>query len=440
MQAPHLHPSTHSIRFRTMHLRSSKTMVGSDEKRRRSLAAAIPDDLLISEVLLHLPAKSLARCRCVCRSWRGGIGGAAFVRRHLELSRARPPSSVLAIPREVDPDDGQATSTEISFHRVLLPPPGRATAAEADLILEKAWPEGIPRIVSPTHCDGLVALATTTDRVFVCNPATREFVALPLGTHSAQLDYCEILAPPVALGFDQWRNSYVVARYFYREYGDMSYDEVTGEWSQDYDIGHEVFTLGGGGGGGGSWELTQDPPHAVGVQRPMCTRRAFYWHSDVPRPRLMRFSLQDRAFQVVPRPPTACNVIDDMACLDDGRKLYYVHAAAEASFQVWTADDGPDLQWSLRCRIHLPDPVPNLIYNFMPVVAEGDGTLVAAVGDKLCRYNAQRGSMEEVVAMHDDLQYGRPDGSKYKCRPSDPMLHCVVPYLESLVSLTARNY
>ncbi|CAN6329733.1 unnamed protein product [Urochloa humidicola] len=420
-----------------MHLRSGK-MVGSVEKRRRrrTLAAAIPDDLLISEVLVHLPAKSLARCRCVCRSWRAGIGSAAFVCRHLALSRARPPSSVLAIPREVDADDAEATSTEISFHRLPLPRP-RRTTTEADLILEKAWPEGITRIISPTHCDGLVAIATTTDRVFVCNPATGEFVALPLGTHNAQLDRREIVAPPVALGFDRWRNSYVVARYFYRAYGRMFYDEVTGEWSRDYDIGHEVFTL-GGGGSSSCWELTQDPPHAIGVQRPMCTRRAFYWHSDGPRPRLMRFGLQDRAFQVVPRPPTtAWSALDEMACLDDG-KLCYVHAAAKAEFEVWMADEnGPDeLQWSLRCRVKHPDPVPNCYSNFMPVVAEEEDTMVAVVGEKLCRYNAKHGSMEKVVGMERDLQYGRPDGSKYKVPTTRDSMHCVVPYFESLVSLT----
>jgi hypothetical protein len=40
----------------------------------------------------------------------------------------------------------------------------------------------------------------------------------------------------------------------------VSYDMATGKGFQDYDIGHEVFTLGQGRG----WEATQDPPHAVG--------------------------------------------------------------------------------------------------------------------------------------------------------------------------------
>ena len=220
------------------------------EKRRRitGTAATIPDDLLVSDVLVHLPAKSLALCRCVCRSWHAGIAGAAFARRHLELSRARPPPlSVLVIPREIDDDDDQATTGEISFHRLVLPPPGRTIAAESDLMLEKAWPGGITRLIFPTHCDGLVAVATTTDTVFVCNPATREFVALPPGSRNAELDRLENIALPVALGFDKWRNSYVVARYFYRMYGRISYDEITGESSQDYNIGHEVFPLAGGG-------------------------------------------------------------------------------------------------------------------------------------------------------------------------------------------------
>nr|CAB3466298.1 unnamed protein product [Digitaria exilis] len=222
----------------------------------------IPDDLLIAEVLIHLPAKSLARCRCVCRSWRAGIAAAAFVRRHRDLSRARPPLSVLAIPRECDPDDRHATSTDITFHRLVLPPPGQM-ATEADLVLHKTWHEGITRAIYPTHCDGLVAIATATDKVFVSNPATGEFAALPLCTHNAELDHGVAKAVPVALGFDQWRNSYVVARYFYWTYGETTFDEATDEWVQDgdYDIGHEVFTLGGGGGGGSSWELTDDPPH-----------------------------------------------------------------------------------------------------------------------------------------------------------------------------------
>ncbi|KAL6622503.1 hypothetical protein ACP70R_032382 [Stipagrostis hirtigluma subsp. patula] len=404
------------------------------DKRRRIMAAVLPDDLLLSEVLVHLPVKSLALFKSVCRSWRAGIADPAFVRRHLQLSRARRPPTALAIAREVDTDDGFATSGEISFHRLLLLPGPAAAPQTAELMLDKAWPEGITRLISPAHCDGLVAVATPTDSVFVCNPATGEFVALPPATHNAETDHRdELLVPPVALGFDQWRNRYVIARYFYRRYGEIFFDEETGEYTQDYDIGHEVFTL----GAGGSWERTEDPPHAVGPQRPMRTRRAFYWHADVPRPRLLRFGLQDRTFDVVPRPPTGWNSVDAMTELDDGKLLCYVHAAGDASFQVWLADDdAPTLRWSLRCRIDVPDASPNTVYNLMPVMAGGDeDELVAAVGNKLCRCNVRRGAMEEVVDMANELWYARQDRSKrtYKSCISE---HHLVPYIESLVSIS----
>ncbi|KAF8667496.1 hypothetical protein HU200_052690 [Digitaria exilis] len=299
-------------------------MVGSDQKHRPTLAATtIPDDILISEILIHLPAKSLARCRCVCRSWRAGIAGAAFVRRHRDLSRARPPSSVLIIHREYDRLEYRpraTTTTEISFHRLVLPPPPRGQhvateAADADLMLDKAWPDGITNVIYPTHCDGLVAISTATDRVFRARRRAN--------------------AVPVAIGFDTWRNSYVAAS------------------------------------------------------------------CDV----MMRFDLKDRVFEVVAHPPTgAWRPFDEMADLDDG-KLCYIHAVADASKKTM----GPDLHWSLRCYIHLPDAVPKRPYVLMPlllVVAADDGdTLVASAGDTLYKCNMKNGSTVEVVDMQQRLQY-----------------------------------
>nr|CAB3466297.1 unnamed protein product [Digitaria exilis] len=268
--------------------------------------------------------------------------------RHRDLSRARPPapppssSSMLSILFDI----GGYRDTHISFyHLPLLPPPGPTTTTttvfvESDLVFDKAWTKDTGH-VNLSHCDGLVTITTTsTDRVFVCNPATQEFIKLPRGTHNAEVDYYarrRRILPLVAIGFDQWRNSYVVARYFYRRYGGATTfddEDDTGESAssspEDYDIGHEVFTL--GSGDGGSWEVTDDPPGAIGVEAPICTRRGFYWHSGMPNPRLLRFGLKDRAFEVVARPPTAgeWSPFDGMAVMDDG-KLCYLHTATEAS-------------------------------------------------------------------------------------------------------------
>ncbi|CAN6329570.1 unnamed protein product [Urochloa humidicola] len=158
----------------------------------------------------------------------------------------------------------------------------------------------------------------------------------------------------------------------------------------------------------------------------------------------MRFGLQDRTFHVVPRPPAgwSTSLDDDMANLDG--KLCYVHAATEASsFEVWLADDeGPDdeLQWWLHCRIDFL-PIPSPIY-MRPVFSDGHEMLLRAVDKDLCSYlfwyNVSSKAVESVVGMRHELQYARPDGSKYMGQSRD-LLH-FMPYSESLVSLTACNY
>jgi hypothetical protein len=58
-------------------------------------------------------------------------------------------------------------------------------------MIEKACPqedEGITNKISPTHCDGLVAIEIVNDRIFACNPATEDLVVLPFRT----LDVCII--------------------------------------------------------------------------------------------------------------------------------------------------------------------------------------------------------------------------------------------------------
>jgi hypothetical protein len=124
-------------------------------------------------------------------------------------------------------------------------------------MIEKTCPqeaEGITNKIFPTHCDGLVAIEIVNDRIFVCNPATEELVVLPFRT----LDVCIIKELSTAHGFNASCNQYIVSRYFYRPYDIDVFDRVL-----DYEIGHEVFML-----GGDSWELTDAAPDAIGHTLP----------------------------------------------------------------------------------------------------------------------------------------------------------------------------
>ncbi|XP_052152566.1 putative F-box protein At3g52320 [Oryza glaberrima] len=279
------------------------------EKRHRiaAAAAAVPDDVLFSNILVHLPVKSLARLKCVSRSWLAAVEDPAFVRRHLELSRARPSAMIVVVP----PKDGS-----ISFHRfrqlqVVDTTPtmddSSSSSSEVELMLERAFPDGVEIDVA-THCDGLIAVTTDAGETFVCNPATKELVTLPLGISC--------------------HNGCVVwDRYFHRRYPNRA---------GVAEIGHEIFVL--GGGGAGSWEATEDPPPTSAIvpsTPPACIGGCFYWctNEDVGNPSmLLRFSLHSHKFDMVPCHPGcssdvfAFNTVSEL----DG-KLCYTHTATETT-------------------------------------------------------------------------------------------------------------
>ncbi|KAL6885938.1 hypothetical protein ACP4OV_010199 [Aristida adscensionis] len=392
----------------------------------------IPDDIMTSDVLLRLPVKTLMCVKAVSHSWLAAVEDPAFVRRHLQLSRARPPA-MLVVPREEyyldedGPDDG------ISFHRLVL---GKAQAPPAvELVFRQAWPEGIAHEILAVHCDGLVAVATATDQIFVCNPATREFAALPPASRDAQAD--DLKAPAVALSYDPWRGRYVVARYFYREHREVE-DADTGGKMLDFDIGHEIFTLGGGASDSGGWELTEAPPAPIAPVRPICVQGAIYWATAYVKPSvLLRFSLRDRAFAAAPGPPGA-NFVHGMDHLTDlGGKLCYLRADSDVAYDVWVADDGPAPEWSLRCRVDFADDGPSVgIDALLPVADDGEELLFVADFKTLYGYNVRRKDLREVVDMDEELEYEEADGSAYS---DDELVHHVVPYVESLVSIGKSN-
>jgi F-box interacting protein len=416
------------------------------EKRRRittpppAAGVTLPDDLLFMEVLVRLDVKFLVRSKCVCRSWRARMEDTGFIRRHSDFSRASPPSMLVvrACRNASLGDDDVEILGDVTFYRLR---PGQKPGdfeAKAELLLEKAPacpPESgdVTDVIHTTHCDGLVAVATTTNQVFVCNPATKELVALPIGSGNLNLDYAK--HPSAAIGFDRWRNQYVVSRYFYRR---LSYDDSRCNCKLDYDIGHEVFTL-----GGDSWELTADPPHAIGGTPPVCTGDAFYWVCEAaedPRPSsLLRFSLRDRTFDPVPCPPNFGYhpAIDHLAELDG--KLCYVNSASLTTFDVWQladADETRPAQWSLRCRIDQGPAYDEdfATYGLLPLWAAGGGMLakVSDGDEKLYWCHEKRPGVEEVVDLE---EVGEEEDADSEEDANNYVYH-VVPYRESLVSIS----
>ncbi|EEC77165.1 hypothetical protein OsI_15638 [Oryza sativa Indica Group] len=383
-------------------------------------AIGIPDDVFFYHIFVNLPVRSLSRFRAVCRSWHAAVDDPALVRRHLELSSARQPptSSLLAVASSEDVWDEALSDSDSES----IPNGGR-----------------IARRIIPTHCDGLVAVATCGGATFVCNPATQELVVLPPGTcgRSRRGPSPGSTESTAAIGFDPWRN-----RCFYYRKSGNHYPPV-------YNVGHEIFTLGGGAGDG--WRRTQDPPRAISPDgRPAaCTRgggTSFYWFIDEHEPcALLRFNLRDEAFDVVPCPPGCTAFTYDDRLADLAGELCYVHRVRTgvATHEVWMAAaavDDYEPEWWLRYRVDLWGYAWGLVagerwFHSFGATAGDDGvdeeaTLVAMLYKELCWHRERSKPVVKDVNVR---------GSRYSCEPT-PTIHHVIRYVESLVSITAPNY
>jgi hypothetical protein len=126
----------------------------------------LPPELIVWEIMVRLPVKSLLRFRCVCKAWRDRISDdAEFHGTH----RRSQTLSLLAWRGSTD-EDRRNMVTTISIY---VSEPGESGALEDTMKL--------PVEVQPhsfAHCDGLVLMPTKTD-VRVLNPGTRRAVTLP---------------------------------------------------------------------------------------------------------------------------------------------------------------------------------------------------------------------------------------------------------------------
>ncbi|KAF7105331.1 hypothetical protein CFC21_106154 [Triticum aestivum] len=393
-----------------------------------SSSSFIPDEIIFFEILVLLPVKSLLRFQAVCKSWRATLTSTPFVRRHLELSR----STMVVVPRKY-----QASR----FLNVFSFQPGESKCAEL-MVRKEFQPHGIPAFSIPLHCDGLILIPALMGTIFICNPATGEFVELPPGSPSLLHEH------RVAFGFDPWSGTYKVARHFIRSYRDIPQMDVeeggtTTTTSREYSCGHEMLTFGGDVGkeqAAWVWKATVDPPYPIKARTPICLPGAFFWSAlksmllpaKVISNVILRFSLLDETFTVHPNPP--CSDIlgrnDSLCAL--GEKLCYIHSTSPWDISIWLAEDGPNLAWSLCRRVCLP--IPRMLLAFACASTDRDKIFISVDACILLRCDLRDGSLEEIINMPRDMLYDLRNGRKINIGALF-VAHYTVPYVESLLRI-----
>ncbi|XP_040361619.1 F-box/kelch-repeat protein At3g06240-like, partial [Rosa chinensis] len=215
----------------------NKTQISHPKHGRRRQTDSAPattivgpdfDHDIIAEILSRLPAKSLLRFRCVCKSWLALISDPSFVKNHLSrvntnhfnlLLGTRPlQASVLKL------DDGDVAITELDYPE-----------------MHDFEGECFPNIYG--SCNGLICIEFGSGSIILWNPCTREFKQLP----EPELHICEsssIFESFVYLagfGYDSTIEDYKVIRatkIYEAETTLQVFTLKTGSWRPNPDFNH----------------------------------------------------------------------------------------------------------------------------------------------------------------------------------------------------------
>ncbi|KAF2925409.1 hypothetical protein DAI22_06g050300 [Oryza sativa Japonica Group] len=455
-------------------------------KRRRCVepagaaAAGIPEDI-VEEILLRLPVKSILRFRSVCKSWRAVVADPRFVRLQLDHSttaaRHRPPSMLIladwCVPEQrrgtIDffSYPGHGVAADFALGMTWSSPV--ATAAEDDVAdwdavddgddddnLDDAVDDGDAAadgddavdgnaddngdindgaigLGGALHYNGLVLLSSMENSsiMLVCNPATKEIAELPACTP----DYFRVQR--VCFYADQPTGKTKVVHYFIRH---------CNETLTDY-IGCEVLSL-----GSPAWRPLADPPYLALNKASPCILGGIYWIVALPSPPtgscttpgMLRFDVCSEEFTSFLSPPfMGRQVIRDVsgALTELAGKLCYMHAPTDGKVELWTtsaaADDdegGGGPRWSLHCTVVLPHPFQTIF----PFTHDYQGSVFFNVDCAVIyRYDVERGVVERVVDMLEEMTYFNCSTHKLYRRPGDWKLR-TIQYSESLVSVQAN--
>ncbi|XP_037419377.1 F-box protein At1g52495-like [Triticum dicoccoides] len=369
----------------------------------------LPHELIVWEILVRLPAKSLLRLRCVCKAWRDTISGAdrSFSQAHLRRLRQRDKKlcSLLIAPR-------------IRSEKI------KGKIATPGLCLWEESRQGVATLLHDTslfpaeeaktrhefaHCDGLVLLPAE-DAVRVLNPATGRVLELPWSPNGVA-SWRHLVAPGhQALGFghDHGSNAYKVARFFYRQ------TRVMGG------IGMEVFTI----RKDSYWRETDaQPPYPFLVGR-IATffKGSLIWtvdqysliyeyghsllHDLAGMPCFVRFSLEDESFSIMTGPPwfEGGDYLESRLAELNGELAIHRLGPNYDSIEIWMCHDAESNnppRWEQRHAFHFAGSVR--------LMATLDDEIVYQGGSSYLWRQTREG--HDIMVCMTNLKYYSPDMS-----------------------------
>ncbi|KAF9609944.1 hypothetical protein IFM89_019347 [Coptis chinensis] len=147
---------------------------------------------LILEILIRAHAKTLFRSKCVCKNWQSLISDQSFINRYIKRSKSLPPSLTGFFYRTgniVDPnDDGHvkflSTGSLNDTNDLNVLNKGLSFLSEINgSVYVVDSNNGLLLCAKKPKLSGLDYVSSTPICYFVCNPVTKQWVALPEPKH-----------------------------------------------------------------------------------------------------------------------------------------------------------------------------------------------------------------------------------------------------------------
>jgi F-box interacting protein len=255
----------------------------------------LPEEIVVWEILVRLPPKSLLRCHAVCSAWRRATSARDFLLAH----HARQPALRIL-------DGGES----------ILVFDNRSAAAQLQPVARLG-----EVFYLDASCDGLLILYSKIGNDFsICNPATRQCAPLP------QLSGFKVLGmyPHSPTG----------------EYRILATDFHEACYIFALDSAHPPRSIG------------SLPPEAEGIIHwdGVLVRGRLHWALEDSM--VMVFNTTAESFHLMRSPST-----DSLAFEMDGMLGMYNFTYATKIVNIWVLQDYESEVWTFKCRIQLPLPV-----------------------------------------------------------------------------------
>ncbi|KAH0696858.1 hypothetical protein KY290_014277 [Solanum tuberosum] len=331
----------------------------------------------ISNILSHLPVKTLLRFRCVCKPWRNLISKPNFIDTHLHRSSSLQPtnSPILIHTRHVKSTD----------HVLSLFDSPESSVTE----LDNPFPFFFHEMAVVGSCNGIVCLCKPPwgDVITLWNPMMRKCMAVQLSKKKPLMGVHSGVS--IGLAYDSQENDFIILSLLCFRVGSRVPDEVEMCSTKSF-----------------CWKQVKNE---VGfrVLGPCCNviiKGVPYWTALVEdeyglREVLVYFDVSRKVFEKLPMPGITVGTQWQLVDLEDSVGMLIWAKTDKYNVDVWVMDDEDG--WSKKCNVGLVfgfDRIIGCLRNGDIVAEDENGVLLLfdpvtnSVKAKLCIDNAKRGS------------------------------------------------